>query len=121
VFAESFFIESSVMAKKTQATRKGGGLRDFWCGLMVFISRPGKVSKSVWYDMYLLRDGLDESGEYEAIYGSAYEMLCFVALRLSKSFGVRLPDELHNRMVLGPQNEKTVQYVRFIGKLAAHN
>jgi hypothetical protein len=86
---------------------------------MIFMSRPGKVSKSVWYDMYLLRDGLDGVGDYEEIYGSAHEMLCFVALRLAKSFGVRLPDGLHDRMVSGPQNERTARYVKFCGKLAA--
>lgn len=93
-------------------------MRDFYLDLMVFMSGSGKISKSVWWDMYRVREGLD-GGDFDEVYGSAYELLCFVALRLAKSFGVRLPDGLHNRMVLGPQNDRTGQYVAYCGKLAA--
>jgi hypothetical protein len=64
--------------------------------------------------MYSLREVFADN-ELRAEYN--YELLCFVALRLARSFKIILPDGLHNRMVIGPQNDRTKQYVRFCVRL----
>lgn len=85
---------------------------DFYWELMESIGRRN-VSKSIWWDMYWTREGLD--GDDALV----YERLCFVAVRLAKLMKGRLPEVIHNRMVLGPQNARTRQYVAYCVKLAA--
>lgn len=82
---------------------------DFYMDLMGVIGR-GRVSKSLWDDMYWVREGLDEGNP------RTYERLCFVALRLAKGMKGRLPEALHNRMLLGEQNARTRQYVEYCSR-----
>jgi hypothetical protein len=86
-------------------------VNEFYSELMSLMCRDGEVSKSVWQDMYSLRSVLSNPDEVR------YELLCFVALRLARSFKIILPDGLHNRMIIGPQNDRTKQYVKFCVRL----
>ena len=82
---------------------------DFYMGLMEVIGR-GRVSKSLWDDMYWVRDNLD-GGD-----AGTYERLCFVAVRLARGMKCRLPDALHNRMLLGEGNVRTRQYFEYCSR-----
>lgn len=78
--------------------------------LMCLLGERGKFSQQLFMDMHLIRDSLDSPSPW------ADEQLCFCALRIAKTLGRRLPDLVHNRMVIGLQNERTRQYVAFCSK-----
>lgn len=46
-----------------------------------------------------------------------YENLCRFALILSNAVGARLPDSIHNRMVLGPSNKWVQEYIEYTSNL----
>lgn len=80
---------------------------DFWIELWSFVcSHPPVFPKKLVGDIYAIgwkmqRDGTDY-----------HSSLCWCAKDLAKYSKKRLPDNLHNRMVLGPQNKHTVEYVK---------
>lgn len=82
---------------------------DFYMELLGVVGRR-RVSKSLWDDMYWVRGRLDVGDIL------IYETLCFVAVRLAKGMKSRLPEGIHNRMLLGEQNGRTRQYFEYCAR-----
>lgn len=70
-------------------------------------SRPATLPKKLVTDIYSIGWKI-QRGEG----GSWWDCLCWCAKDLAKYTKGRLPDNLHNRMVLGEQNKHTVAYVK---------
>ena len=74
--------------------------RDLWA----FVgSCPPVFSKKLVEDIYYLGKKADKIGMYEC--------LCWCCRDVAKAIKGRLPERIHNRLILGPQNEYSVQYI----------
>lgn len=72
-------------------------MRDLYCDLLVWLARPGDLSKTCWREAYEIRDHL-AAGESDR--GIALCKMISVASKTARSRCERLPDGLHNMMVL---------------------
>lgn len=88
----------------------------FWRELWDFVSSQEKpiFSTNLVGDIYELGRNIEKG----TVRGrDAHECICWCALTVAKSWKKELPHNLHARMILGEQNEKTKKYVQFCSKL----
>lgn len=100
---------------------------DFYKELMLLLcDQDHTFSKQIYKDMHELKMmilyGKDVNGR-DLPAGATYNYLCHVAFRVCKVLnksnynpnylGKRLPDSIHNRMVLGEKNYAVEQYVKY--------
>lgn len=84
---------------------------EVYSALVSLLGERGRFSQQLFVDMYRVRDRLDSpSAKLE-------EDLCFCALRTARTLKRRLPDFLHNWMVIGTPNGRRGQYVAFCERL----
>lgn len=69
-------------------------MRELYEELARFMISPGILSFSAWGDLHRIRESLDDGDR-------AWYMLVSVASRVARSRRERLPDALHNMMVVG--------------------
>jgi len=84
--------------------------RDLWA----FVgSCPPVFPKRLVADIYELGKQNDiENGSVGRHYA-----LCWCCRDVANALRSRLPDHIHNRIVLGPQNERTVEYIKRWGEV----
>lgn len=46
-----------------------------------------------------------------------YENLCMFAVILASTLGIQLPDHIHTRLILGPSNKWSKEYVEYVSNL----
>lgn len=95
---------------------------DFYKELMLLLCDPGHTfSKQIYKDMHELKMmilyGKDVNGRDLPV-GVTYNYLCYVAFKICKVLNKsnnpnRLPDSIHNRMVLGEKNHAIEQYIKY--------
>ena len=85
---------------------------DFYEEIMSALAGPHCYSRTLFMDMYDLKVWILEGINQE----ETYRLLCHCALRMAKHTKSRLPDSLHNRMILGEQNHYTRSYVKLVSK-----
>lgn len=68
---------------------------------------PPSLPKKLVFDLYEIGWRIDRGQQ-----GDWWECLCWCAKDVAKYRKGRLPDCIHNRMVLGDQNKHTVEYVK---------
>jgi translation initiation factor 2B subunit (eIF-2B alpha/beta/delta family) len=83
---------------------------DFYKELMTVMGGEEVVfSRQLFLDMHELKENiLNKRND-----SMSYFVLCHVAMRIVKVTKKRLPDSIHNRMLLGPGNQKVTEYVKF--------
>ena len=86
---------------------------DFYLDLANFVLDRGAVSRPVFMEMAFIRDILDDVSRR----GEVRERLCSMAWRSARVRRCRLPDSLHNRMVLGSSNAHVVRYLKMVSRL----
>lgn len=69
-------------------------MREMYEELVRFLSSPGRLSLSCWQDLYGVREALDDGDR-------AWYLMVSIASRVARSRRARLPDALHNMIVLG--------------------
>lgn len=80
---------------------------DFWLEIWAFVGTcPPTLPKKLVHDIYDIGWRIQRDG------ASWHHELCWCLKDLAKYTKARLPDNLHNRMVLGAQNRHTVEYVK---------
>lgn len=84
------------------------GKMDIFLELVMWVAAPGKVPRLAWGDLWFARKFQDEE--------RGLEVMREVAARVALSRRCRLPDNLHNMVVLGGSDEWASRYV---GMLAA--
>jgi predicted GIY-YIG superfamily endonuclease len=89
-----------------------GGVRnlDFYAEIMGALAQPYYFSMALFSDMYNLKAWIIQGINPE----ETYRLLCHCAVRIAKFTRSRLPDALHNRMVVGEQNHYTKEYARLL-------
>lgn len=78
-------------------------MRELYEDLMSFLSRPGKLSKACWREVYEIREKLAnaDAGVSSLRYRSlALCGMIEVASKTARARRSRLPDSLHNMMIL---------------------
>ena len=100
---------------------------DFYKEVMILLSEPFAFSKQLHLDMHWIKESILTTSVLPRSYQAGtvivdnearyYESLCHCCFRIAKVLKRRLPDSVHNRMVLGPQNEITKRYIKFCTKL----
>jgi len=83
---------------------------DFYRDLMSVLSGPHTFSRALFSDLYDLKVWIVEGRNTE----ESYRLLCHCSVRAAKHLKSRLPDNLHNRLVIGEQNHYTKQYARLV-------
>lgn len=71
--------------------------------LMCWLAKPGKMSKACWRETYEIRENLecaDKSPELDRYRGEALCKMIEVASKTARVRRERLPDSLHNMMIL---------------------
>lgn len=87
----------------------------FWRELWDFVSSQEPIfTKTLVKDLYELGINIEKN---EVRGDPAYFCLCWNAFVVAKALKKQLPHNLHARMILGEQNEKTKKYVQFCSKL----
>ena len=86
---------------------------DFYLDPANFVLAPGAVSRPVFEELALIRNVLDDVSRRDKV----HERLCSMAWRTVRVRRCRLPDSLHNRMVLGPSNPHVVRYLKMLARL----
>jgi len=90
----------------------------FWSELWQFVTsiqEPILPVKMV-SDIYKLGKNIYNPTDDWVHQKDLYMALCWNCCDLARSIKQRLPDNLHARMVLGEQNEKTKKYVKWCEK-----
>lgn len=89
-----------------------GGVKhiDFYKDLMVFLAEPHIFSRALFSDVYDIKVWIVKNRSTD----EAYRLLCHCSVRAAKHLKRRLPDDLHNRLVLGEQNHYTRQYAKLV-------
>lgn len=81
---------------------------DIFLELVMWVAAPGKVPRLAWGDLWFARKFQDEE--------RGVEVMREVAARVALSRGCRLPENLHNMVVLGGSDEWVARYLRMLHK-----
>jgi len=94
-----------------------GGVRnlDFYAEIMGALSQPYYFSMALFSDMHDIKAWIVQGVNPE----ETYRLLCHCAVRIAKYTKSRLPDALHNRMVVGEQNHYTKEYATLLKRREA--
>ena len=82
------------------------GKMDILLELVMWVAAPGKVPRLAWGDLWFARKFQD--GE------RGLDVMREVAARVALSRRCRLPDNLHNMVVLGDSDEWVARYVKML-------
>ena len=84
--------------------------KDFWEELWAYVVSTGTILPCrLVSDIYTIGRKIGTPWDKESW---TYEALCWCSRDVAKRLKKRLPESLHNRMVLGNQNKYTKDYVR---------
>lgn len=64
---------------------------------------------------HYVRDVYDEAHYTDADMSRRYEVFCYLCSDIARLLGGRLPDVIHNRIVLGPVNPGVQRYLEVCG------
>lgn len=79
-------------------------MRELYGDLIAYLSRPGKLSKTCWREVYEVRDYL-----VDRVHGDlALCRMIEVASKTARARRERLPDGLHNMMILNSGGVKPI-------------
>ena len=87
---------------------------DFYREVMALLAEPTYFSKQLYTDMYHIKEYMLREYSPDKIYLE----ICNCCGRVARNMGGRLPDAVHNRLVLGPQNKWTQKYIKLCEKKA---
>jgi hypothetical protein len=79
------------------------GKMDIFLELVMWVAAPGKVPRLAWGDLWFARKFQDEE--------RGLSVMREVAARVALSRKCRLPDNLHNMVVLGDRDKWVSRYV----------